>query len=173
MLIYGFKMNSNFKNALSISKLNVYNLLVCLLLMTVLISCKKSESPDYRDKYLGDFNFRVISDSWIMYKPPVEPDTQFFKGEIKKFVNDSIGSNGYIVDTDKESLSKKITVYYLTNRKLSFSVNVDGQLSKAFPGNYHLQRGILKKDTVSFRLTNASGLGGGFSIDVIGIRRND
>ncbi len=56
-------------------KFNLISVGICFALITFVGSCKKSENANYRTKYLGEFNFKVISSSWLLFQPPIKPDT--------------------------------------------------------------------------------------------------
>lgn len=125
---------------------------------------------DYRDRYSGNFTFRVIDEEWRLYEAPIPPDTIFYNGIIRKFVENDIDVKGYIGETRRDSLREKITIFCLPNQQISSAINNQGQLSKKFFGNYLLRGNFSGNDTIRFQLSYSSGKGYGSSLHVEGIR---
>lgn len=97
---------------------NLIIITILFLLTLITLSCNKSDSSidDYRDKYLGDFNFTV--------------NKHIFNFNDSTFFDTVIFFCGQITKTDKSQPSNSIVVNYLPSVSLPFAVNQSGKLDK-------------------------------------------
>ncbi len=78
-------------------------------------NCKKNENDsntansetDYRAKYLGNFNFTIITESWMLGQP-TKYDTSIYAGVIRKFVSADSENDLYTNDDNTEDATKKL-----------------------------------------------------------------
>ncbi len=117
----------------------------CLLLF----GCKK-EKFDYRNKFIGDYNFSIHTTAW---GSQTMDTTYSYNGSIKSSTTDD-----------------KINIYFLENYSLEPIIYEDGSLVLNMTYSYHF-KGEFESTTKAKFFYSGGGLGGGGSYDVIGIKQ--
>lgn len=128
------------------------------------------EIRDFRIKYLGDFNFRVITKSWI-FGQPTTYDTSFYTGVIRKYELTDSENDLYIDDDSDENPDEKITLEFKQNTKITSLINENGILTPKSGYHYYHQGEFTDIDTISFSIGGLGGLGGGWNYEVKGIKK--
>jgi hypothetical protein len=77
------------------------------------MACEPKPEPDYRDKWVGDWDFETISTSWQMDWPQSIVDTLYFTGKI------------FIGDEDNQ-----LSINYLKDHCYVIKVNEEGGFSE-------------------------------------------
>lgn len=135
------------------------------------MGCKKENSVDYRDKYVGEYYFTTISQTWYaMDAYPTVYDTSIFIGTIRKFSNgdDTLDIIPY---NNGENYDKRITIEFDINSILTPELNENGEfITYEAPPHYEHNGYFISKDELNFHIEDG-GLGGGLIIDVKGIRK--
>ena len=127
-------------------------LAIVAICVTLFSTCKK-DKEDYRDKWVGEWDF-VVEKFWWVGGEETENDTLYYSGKI------SLGDN----DND-------LYVEYIDNDTLNLIVNEDGELS-VYDENYHYhaEGQFERKNKVHFKF-HGGGLGGGSTYTVDGIKK--
>lgn len=128
------------------------------------------EIKDFRTKYLGDFYFKVITESWMLGQP-TSYDTSFYNGEIRRYELIDSENDLYTVDDSGENPNEKITIEFKQNTKITSLLNRDGSLISKSGYHYYHQGGFTDIDTIAFTIGGLGGLGGGWNYDIVGIRK--
>ncbi|MEI7661733.1 MAG: hypothetical protein WCK34_06040 [Bacteroidota bacterium] len=138
------------------------------LILLILAGCSK-DKPDFRTKYLGNFRFKIVTESWMIGQPTTY-DTSFYDGAIRKFEltdsqNDLEGS-----DNSAANPNERITIEFKKNQLITPLINEYGTIiSKS--GYHYSHRGYFKNiDTIEFYVGDLGGLGAGYSYNVKGGR---
>ncbi len=155
---------------IEIRKKDLLIYLTTLILMFT-VSCKKEQSieiKDFREKYYGDFNFKVIKELWSL-GDPVTYDTSYYAGIIRKYELIDSDSDLY-TDYVEENPIAKITIEFNQNTKITSQINEDGILTPKSGYHYSHKGEFVDIDTIKFYVDRLGGLGGGRNYDVIGIR---
>lgn len=127
------------------------------------------EIKDFRTKYLGNFHFKVITESW-MIETPTTYDTSYYHGVIRKYeLTDSDNDLCYNDDSD-ENPDEKITIEFKQNTKITSLLNSDGSLVSKSGYHYYHQGSFTDIDTIAFSIGGLGGLGGGCNYEVEGTR---
>lgn len=128
------------------------------------------EINDFRTKYLGDYYFKVIKQSWRLGQPETY-DTSFHNGKIRRYELMDSENDMYIDDDGNEDFNKKITIQFKQNTIITSILNIDGSLVAKTGHHYNHFGGFTDKDTISFVVGGMGGLGGGWSYIVEGFRK--
>lgn len=144
------------------------NWFIYLLVELVLISCRKDEEipsntpEDFRDKYVGEYEFYVHSYHW-QYGTVSYWVEDTIIGQVFKY--DSLKSYTCVFntfspfDTPKET-SAGLTIRFTESCHSHCYVNQDDTIRSA--GGYHyFHEGYFKGDSLYFNVTGLGGLGGG------------
>ncbi|MFD1552924.1 Ig-like domain-containing protein [Putridiphycobacter roseus] len=124
---------------------------------------------DYRTKYLGDFNFRIIRESW-MDGEQTTYDTSFYTGEIRRYEFTDSENDLYSDYDGEENPNEKITIAFEQNTKITSLLHKDGSLITKSGYHYQHKGGFFDMDEITFRIDNLGGLGAGWNYDIVGIR---
>jgi hypothetical protein len=127
------------------------------------------EIKDFRTKYLGDFYFKVITESWMLGQPTTY-DTSYYNGVIRRFELIDSENDLYIDDDSNENPNEKITIEFKQNTKITSILKEDGSLISKSGYHYYHQGGFTDIDTIIFTIGGLGGLGGGWNYDMVGIR---
>lgn len=119
----------------------------------IVVSCKKNNEPtiDYRSKYSGIYNFKIIRKSFDMINSTYQTDTVNYVGNI--FYSDQIKNN-------------EISIHYLSGKTITVVVDAQGILyspSNGFSGEF-------KSDHEVYFYLSWGGNGGGGSNEVNGFK---
>lgn len=128
------------------------------------------EIKDYRTKYLGDFDFKVIKSSWV-FGESITYDTLFYDGEIRKYK--LIDSENDLFDSDdsNENPNEKITIEFISTGNITSLLNSDGSLVSKSGYHYYHSGGYSDFDTINFNINGLGGLGSGCDYEVEGVRK--
>lgn len=127
------------------------------------------EINDFRIKYLGDFYFKVITESWMYGESPIY-DTSFYSGVIRKYEYSDSENDLYIDDDGEENSNEKITIEFKSNTKITSILNEDGSLIPKSGHHYYHYGEFTCIDTINLSIDGLGGLGGGWNYEVVGIR---
>ncbi|HZK07251.1 MAG TPA: hypothetical protein VFC92_03530 [Bacteroidales bacterium] len=145
-----------------------------LLILLIVVSCEKennNQRPDFRTEYLGNFNFKVVSEFWTVNPVPPIYDTSFYNGVIRKYELIDSEDDYYNDDDSHENPNEKITLIFSPNKKITSLINKNGILTTR-SGIHYLHHGkFMHLDTIEFYV-GIGGLGGGRNYEVKGIRNN-
>lgn len=128
------------------------------------------EIKDFRTKYLGDFSFKVVTESWMLGQPTTY-DTSFYNGVIRRYELIDSENDLYIDDDSDENPNEKITIEFKQNTKITSLLNSDGSLVSKSGYHYGHQGRFTDIDTIVFSIGGLGGLGGGLNYKVEGIRK--
>jgi hypothetical protein len=128
------------------------------------------EIKDFRTKYLGDFYFKVITESWMLGQPTTY-ETSFYNGVIRRYELIDSENDLYIDDDSYENPNEKITIEFKQNTKITSLLNTDGSLVSKSGSHYGHQGRFTDIDTIAFSIGGLGGLGGGWNYEVEGIRK--
>ena len=145
---------------------------VIIIAFLSLLSCEKEEiiAVDYRDKYLGEFNFTIIKELWIGGLPATY-DTSNYKGIIRKYeYNDSIMDLCVLTNNPIGDFDSKITIEFLDNNLITSILSKDGILTGKSGYHYYHHGYYLNSDTILFTVGDLGGLGYRYSFEVTGIK---
>jgi len=135
-------------NKISIS---LQNILWLILLLFLLISCKKEKS-DYRNSYIGIWSFKVDR-------------TEINTDSIGYYYHDSLVYEGEIVCSESEN---EITIKYTCENTINLTLSTNGELSN-FPSHY-CNGEFLSIDSLNLHL-KWGGLGGGTTHQIQGVKK--
>ncbi|PLX06400.1 MAG: hypothetical protein C0596_18210 [Marinilabiliales bacterium] len=98
--------------------IKIYKALIFATLTIVLVSCKEEVSKDYREEYIGNFYFKVISNSWTMESS--HNDTSYYHGYIRKFETADLDADMYYEDDDStQNPDSSITIKFADYRVIT------------------------------------------------------
>lgn len=135
------------------AKGSFFTLVIILMFVS---SCKKDKESiiDYREKYVGIYDFKTYHSDFDMQKNTARFDTVVFTGNV--FYSDGIAKN-------------EISVNYEPGIATTFTVDNEGVL--ACYNNYNFKTGKFSNDNeISFWFITG-GNGGGSSINALGVKR--
>lgn len=126
---------------------------------------------DYREKFLGDFRFTVINESWSMGQPNTY-DTSVYAGIIRRFdPADSIDDLYYIQDDINEVPDTKVTIIFGPSAKITSVLDTAGALLPKGGYHYWHSGGFTTTDSISFSVGGLGGLGAGNNYYVTGVKQ--
>lgn len=129
------------------------------------------EVVDFRDAYLGNFSFTIITDSWQMWQPTTY-DTSYFNGTIRCYdLTDSANDIYYSNDDTAENPDQKITIEFLPNQRITSLIDTNGVLVNKSGYHYHHGGQFLTDDSIAFYVSGLGGLGAGYNYSVKGLRQ--
>lgn len=128
------------------------------------------EIKDFRTKYLGDFSFKVVTESWTLGKPTTY-DTSFYDGVIRKYELIDSKNDLYNDNDSDENPNQKVTLEFEQNTKITSLLNNDGGLVSKSGRHYGHRGSFTDMDTIVFRVGGLGGLGYGRNYQVEGIRK--
>ena len=138
-----------------------YFIIVLTAMFIGLVSCEKPEKnpePDYREKWVGDWEFVAHYSSYGMVTLPAA--TYYYSGKIS-------------LDNDSMQLNMPYISYpYKENISMVLSVDENGKLSgfHAVGGNHYSYGAFRGNDTLSIYL-RSGGMGGGISRYIDGVKK--
>lgn len=124
---------------------------ILILIFLVGVGCKKDEI-DYRDAYIGVWNFKVG-------RTDVNTDS------IGSYYHDSLSFEGEIVYGE---LNNEISIKYTSNNSITLTIGENGELSN-FPTHYCSGK-FLATDILNLYL-KWGGLGGGTTHQIEGLKK--
>ena len=152
-------------------KRNTLFTFLSLLILLFVISCRKDEIRinDFREKYYGNFYFKIITESWMLCQPTTY-DTSYYNGVIRRYeLVDS--ENDMFSDNDSnENPNEKITIEFIKKGKITSLINENGVLIPKAGYHYSHIGEFIHVDTINFNIGGLGGLGGGWAYEVKGIR---
>jgi len=125
---------------------------------------------DFRDKFLGNFKFELIKESWIMVQPKTY-DTAYFDGVIRKFKPIDSENDLYFGDDNEENANEKITIELKPKFKVTSIIDDSGVLTPKYAPHYYHYGKFVDIDTIKFSIDGFGFLGSGWNYDIIGIRQ--
>jgi len=145
--------------------------LVVIISICIFGSCANEvgEEVDYRNSYLGDFNFTVIEEYWLMGEPTVY-DTLNYLGIIKEYAAPDSENDFFVEDDSAEDPMRKISIEFLENKHITSEIIIGGELISKSGYHYHHEGTFIGNDTIKFVLSGLGGLGGGINYEIKGIR---
>ncbi len=122
------------------------------LILLIITSCSKDKTID---RYLGKFNFRIITNSWRLGISSTS-DTTFYDGEIRRY-NGVNSDNKIVIDfgqTITSDIDENGVLTYITN-------------------HYHFAQfgRFVNINTIQFGQNTNVGLAAGSGYNVIGVRK--
>ncbi len=148
-------------------KLYTKRILLLLLSTYILIGCVNDDPADYRNKYMGDYRFIVISEQWTMGQPNIY-DTAIYHGKIRKFISSDSEDDLYVYDDSDENPNEKITIEFLHNKKITSVLEENGDLENRYGAHYHHEGKFTDHYSIDFSISGLGGLGGGINYEVNG-----
>jgi len=135
-----------------------------------LSSCKKNKT-DYRNEFVGTYNFTVIHNGWSIIGPPVN-DTIYYTGTVGFYTaGQTISQNTYGCFSTENSPEKRIIINFQSNTVVIPTIGESGALEGISGGcgiNFEFSGNIVG-ETISFT-TSSYGNGGGSSYEVSGVK---
>ncbi|MFT5337820.1 MAG: hypothetical protein ACI9YL_001832 [Luteibaculaceae bacterium] len=122
---------------------------------------------DYRSKFLGNYYFTVIRESWSLGNPN-HYDTSYFHGKIRKFELIDREMDEYSCNDSHENPKEKITIEFKENEILTSVLYLDGELEEKTGYHYGHGGNFIGPDSISFSVGGFGGNGGGWGYDVFG-----
>ena len=126
--------------------------------------------PDFRDSYLGEFNFMVIRESWLMGSYNIH-DTTFQTGAIRAFSLDDSSKDLFHEDDSQENPADKISIEFWPNKLFISKVKPDGYLIPKTGFQYQQSGQFFGKDSIFFSVSSYGSLAGGSNYWVYGSRK--
>lgn len=117
---------------------------------------------DYREKYYGKYDFKVVYRAGIMEDPPVFTyDTTYYTGFIKEFQKEDIETNmNYLFHHYDYDPNKIITINFRHNFNILPCINNLGEFDDDFvskPYVYYHKGNFIGNDSISFEANNVYG----------------
>ncbi len=151
--------------------LNWISILISLIILISLTNCEKETKgmADYRDAFIGNYQYTIYRHQWEMYKPSIY-DTLYNSGQITKFVTADSYDDLYVMDDDTlQDISTKITIKFGKSLSITSIVNFSGVLTNK-NGYHYGHSGTFKTNgEVEFSVMGLGGMGGGTDFVVIGV----
>lgn len=145
-----------------------------IVVISLFMGCtkKKIEQPvviDYRETYIGNYNFQIIQFNWMMGQPP-KYDTTYYQGNIRTFQHSDIDIDMSSFENDSEVDAKRITIHFNNSLYITPEINTTGVFTEKNGYHYGQSGKFTSKDSVDFYIGGLGGLGGGTSYTVHGHR---
>lgn len=119
------------------------------------------EIKDFRIKYLGDFYFKVIKESWMHFEPVATYDTSFYDGVIRRYELIDSDNDLFSGDDSNENQNEKITIEFKQNTKITSLIDDNGVLIPKSGYHYSHTGKFVHIDTIKFHIGGLGGLGYG------------
>jgi len=128
------------------------------------------EIQDFRIRYLGDFRFKVMKDTWI-YGEGITYDTLFYDGLIRNYKISDSQNDLFSEDDSSENTNEKITIKFKENTKITSLINKNGVLISKFGYHYSHYGKFINIDTIHINIDGLGGQGSVANYKIIGIRK--
>jgi hypothetical protein len=155
-------------------KIAFFQLLFIFALASMLGCTKKEDEIDYRLKFLGNYNFQVIKESWVYLDPVNEYDTFYCNGVIREFKLEDIplDLNEIRDETQNEDVSKKITIVFNPYGIITSLIDEYGVLTPKGSIRYNHNGQFTHPDSISFYVGSLGfGNGNGYNYTIQGVRK--
>ncbi len=129
----------------------------------------KVEIYDYRIKYIDEFYFTVITESWSITNPTIY-DTSYYNGLIRKFIETDMENDLFASEEENIKIDEKITIEFNNNTKITSLIDTNGVLIEKYGYHYCHNGKFLDENTIEFYVGGLGGLGGGWNYKVKGVR---
>lgn len=140
-------------------------ILVLAIAFLALTSCRKDEPKpiDYREAYIGTYDFHLVSNSWMMGQPTVTNEWDY-QGWIRPFNLEYLNPNENI---ESLTIDSTLTIHYDEDAYLNNGINEKGELLSV----YCQYASFDSLGLIHFYSNCGSGLGGGSNLTVSGIKQ--
>ncbi len=148
--------------------MKLHAILFTVVLLILCYSCEIYEE-DYRYSYIGDYQFRVVTEHWE-YGTGIWYDTIWHEGEIL-FYDEYRDEEALRCYEDSTGLEERITIQFLPEYFISPGIDRVGKLIPCGGYHYYHEGGFISKNEIEFEVRGLGGLGRGWNFEVYGKRK--